>query len=226
MNVNSRSAALLGLLTALSGGIVGCSYDENASTSDSPPVPVVQFALTTSNLPPCLKGNDGAIWYVWSASQFYVCKGSTRTWTQTNINGYNAAVSMVPLSAGTACPAGGVTIKFGLDTNRNGTLDPSEVTSTANLCNGATGATGPARCHGRTGTAGRDGCNWRNWTARVHGSDRIHWPAGCQRSDRTARGAGSYRSPRGIQSQLPGVTHTRASGFELRQRRRKDRNRP
>jgi hypothetical protein len=162
VDVNTRFAALLGLLTALSGGIVGCSRDENASISDSLPVPVVQLALTPSNLPPCVKLIDGAIWYVWSTNQFYVCKGSTNTWTQTNINGYNAAVSIVPLSAGTACPAGGVTINFGLDTNRNGALDSGEITSTANLCSGATGPqgpTGPAGPAGPQGPVGPTGAN-------------------------------------------------------------------
>ena len=37
MDIKTRSAALLGLLTALSGGIFGCSRDQNASNHDPAP---------------------------------------------------------------------------------------------------------------------------------------------------------------------------------------------
>ncbi len=45
-------------------------------------------------------------------------------------------ISTAPLAAGsTACAAGGVAISIGGDSNGNGTLDASEVTSTQNVCN-------------------------------------------------------------------------------------------
>ena len=61
---------------------------------------------------------DGAVWYVWSNSKFYVCHGSTKTWVQTNLNGLNAAVSVTPVSPGSQCPTGGSSIAFGLDLER------------------------------------------------------------------------------------------------------------
>ena len=143
MPIKMRAIACFGVLTlAISGGVVGCSHADNAAPSETPPVPAVLFAVSSSSLPPCAKSSDGQIWYVWSSSHFYVCKGSSRTWTVTNINGYSAAVSIIALSAGTACPTGGVTLKFGLDVNRNGALDAAETTSMADLCNGAPGANG------------------------------------------------------------------------------------
>jgi hypothetical protein len=46
-------------------------------------------------------------------------------------NGLNSLVSTVTLPKGNAdCPGGGKVIQSGLDTNRNGVLDPSEVTGT------------------------------------------------------------------------------------------------
>jgi hypothetical protein len=102
---------------------------------------------------------DGEIWYVWGSNQFVICKGSTGTWTPTNITGYDAAVGVGPLDtdAGTPCAAGGVTIKFGLDTNRNGRLDANEVTSSVNLCNGQSGPQGATGPQGPQGDAGPQG---------------------------------------------------------------------
>ena len=40
--------------------------------------------------------------------------------------------------AGSACPSGGVTMQSGVDSNGNGVLDASEVTSTHNVCSSAT----------------------------------------------------------------------------------------
>ncbi len=49
--------------------------------------------------------------------------------------------------AGMHCPAGGLRLSSGPDINRNGVLDPNEVTSLKYVCNGA------------AGTSGRDGQN-------------------------------------------------------------------
>ncbi|HVO18037.1 MAG TPA: S8 family serine peptidase [Anaeromyxobacter sp.] len=46
----------------------------------------------------------------------------------------------------TACPDGGVQITTGYDDNNNGVLDPAEVTSTENVCNGAPGQRGSSGC--------------------------------------------------------------------------------
>jgi len=57
-------------------------------------------------------------------------------------SGFNSLINIIPLSAGNTCPTGGVKIETGLDANRNGMLDPSEVTNSENLCNGGTGVNG------------------------------------------------------------------------------------
>ncbi len=52
--------------------------------------------------------------------------------------GANSVVYAVNKSAPIAtCPNGGITVQSGIDTNGNGVLDPSEVTSTQYVCNGA-----------------------------------------------------------------------------------------
>ena len=42
------------------------------------------------------------------------------------------------------CANGGITVESGIDTNGNSILDPSEVTSTQYVCNGANGTDGIA----------------------------------------------------------------------------------
>lgn len=58
------------------------------------------------------------------------------------IDGYTALLNIVSEPVGTNCPTGGQAIESGLDTDRSGTLDVVEVTSTRFLCNGAIGASG------------------------------------------------------------------------------------
>jgi hypothetical protein len=57
-------------------------------------------------------------------------------------NGKNSLVRVVAEPAGTHCPNGGTAVHSGLDANSNGTLDDTEVTSTAYTCNGANGNSG------------------------------------------------------------------------------------
>ena len=61
-------------------------------------------------------------------------------------NGLNALIKTTVESAGANCTTGGTKIEVGLDTNKNGVLDDSEVnaTQTKYVCNGAQGATWPA----------------------------------------------------------------------------------
>jgi hypothetical protein len=130
---------------------IGCSADSKNS-SQTQPVPQVKLAASVDKLPTCNKSVDGEVWYVWSCSQFVVCKAATGNWTPTNLDGYDAATLSAPFAPGAdpACPSGGVTVKFGLDTNRNGKLDSGEVTSSAKICNGTQGLRGP------TGAAGHN----------------------------------------------------------------------
>ena len=90
----------------------------------------------------------------------YVCNGTNGT-NGTNgakgasgSGGLNALVAVATEAPGANCAAGGEKVSAGLDTNGNGILDSSEVTSSTYICNGATGATGPA---GATGERERPG---------------------------------------------------------------------
>jgi hypothetical protein len=57
-------------------------------------------------------------------------------------DGKNSLTSVTPSAPDATCPAGGVTIKTGIDTNGNGVLDDSEATATNELCSGAASAPG------------------------------------------------------------------------------------
>jgi collagen type VII alpha len=69
----------------------------------------------------------------------------------------NLLSNTVNVPAGTNCANGGILLQLGSDTNGNGNLDASEITSTDYLCNGASGATGPQGPIGLTGATGPQG---------------------------------------------------------------------
>ncbi|MDP5197958.1 hypothetical protein [Flavobacterium sp. DG2-3] len=60
----------------------------------------------------------------------YVCNG---------VDGKNTLTAVVKEPAGASCENGGIKINSGLDLNRNGILEESEITSTAYVCNGVDG---------------------------------------------------------------------------------------
>jgi hypothetical protein len=66
----------------------------------------------------------------------YVCNGAS------GASGTAALVTMIAEPAGTNCTSGGEKVSAGLDTNGNGILDASELTTTAYVCNGANGTNG------------------------------------------------------------------------------------
>ena len=66
----------------------------------------------------------------------YVCNGANGT------NGLSALVSVTTEPTGTNCANGGNKVNVGPDTNGNGVLDASEITSTDYICNGTNGANG------------------------------------------------------------------------------------
>ncbi|GEM_PF-1084298 len=66
----------------------------------------------------------------------YVCNGVDGQ------AGLGSLVSVMDEAAGANCPSGGQAVRSGVDTNRDGLLQPEEVTSTDYVCNGATGADG------------------------------------------------------------------------------------
>lgn len=63
--------------------------------------------------------------------------------------GNPALARTVPEPSGANCSTGGVAVQAGADSNRNGTLESAEVTSTSYVCNGATGAAGTTGASGR-----------------------------------------------------------------------------
>ncbi len=94
----------------------------------------------------------------------YVCSGAPGTNGTNGTNGANGANGLTSLAvtvaepAGANCVYGGSKITSGLDSNSNGALDPSEVSSTSYACNGAPGA------NGIDGTSGA-GLSWLEITA-------------------------------------------------------------
>ena len=79
-----------------------------------------------------------------------VCNGTN------GVNGISTLFSMAHVTTDTSvCASGtGVQVSSGLDTNRSGILDNSEITQTQVLCDGATGATGATGAGGSAGSNG------------------------------------------------------------------------
>ena len=78
------------------------------------------------------------------------------------VNGINSLVNSTAETPGANCLNGGFKIDFGMDTNGNGILEASEITSTEYVCNGdgsgtGTGPQGPEGPEGPQGPAGADG---------------------------------------------------------------------
>ncbi len=72
----------------------------------------------------------------------YVCNGGAGAGGQDAVQ---ALIVTNPIAAGGVdCPAGGVQIDAGMDTDANGTLEASEITSSTTACNGAPGNNGLA----------------------------------------------------------------------------------
>ena len=71
---------------------------------------------------------------------FAACTGSTGAPGTTGDKGDKGATALVetsPEPAGANCPDGGTKVEAGVDTNGDGTLNPSEVTSTSYICSGS-----------------------------------------------------------------------------------------
>ena len=72
----------------------------------------------------------------------YVCNGANGTNGVNGSNGISTLVTMSDEPAGTNCTGGGKLVSAGLDADGNGVLAPSEVSSTAYICNGDSGTNG------------------------------------------------------------------------------------
>ncbi|MEO8836046.1 MAG: hypothetical protein ABI364_04850 [Caldimonas sp.] len=88
-------------------------------------------------------------------------------------NGQTALVSMAAVAAGASCATGGTAVSVGLDTNGDGVLGASEVTSTKYVCNGADGATGIAGSAGATGATGSTGATGATGTSGTSGTNGV-----------------------------------------------------
>jgi hypothetical protein len=64
----------------------------------------------------------------------YICNGSN------GANGSNSLAALVSEPAGPNCNTGGYKLNTGVDLNNNNVLDPSEITNSQYICNGATGS--------------------------------------------------------------------------------------
>jgi photosystem II stability/assembly factor-like uncharacterized protein len=69
----------------------------------------------------------------------YVCDGAAGS---AGADGHDTLMSIVAEAAGANCAAGGSRIRSGLDSDRSGSLDSSEVTASRYVCNGSNGAAG------------------------------------------------------------------------------------
>ena len=58
------------------------------------------------------------------------------------LDGMSVMVTVVDEPSGDNCPSGGSKVSFGYDTNENGVLDATEVTTSTFICNGENGETG------------------------------------------------------------------------------------
>lgn len=84
----------------------------------------------------------------------YICNGLAGANGVAGSTGQTSLVQMSAEPAGAHCGAGGTRIDAGVDADRNGTLDRSEIGSTQYVCNGGAGENGSAGSNGTTGQPG------------------------------------------------------------------------
>ncbi len=89
--------------------------------------------------------------------------GGSNTVVADNGDAPSTAARSTPLPAGDAdCPNGGILVETGIDENKNGVLDDSEVDNSNKLCNGLDGADGSNGADGTDGVDGNDGADGLN----------------------------------------------------------------
>lgn len=87
----------------------------------------------------------------------YACNGNDGS------NGQNALAKISDEPKGANCPnSTGVKIEVGIDTNKNGELDESEVTNTQYVCGGKNGSQGPQGSKGEQGEPGVNGTDGKD----------------------------------------------------------------
>ena len=165
---NRDHTVLVGLTLLV--GAAACSGRDKPAAPSSEGQRAMQSAPAGSPLEACGPSQDGQVRYVWSDSKFTVCRGDKGTWVETNLNGFHAAAHATAVAPGSQCQAGGSSIAFGLDQNRNGTLDTPEVSTTVLVCNGNTGPQGPPGIPGPQGATGAPGAPGPPGTPGIRGT--------------------------------------------------------
>ena len=82
---------------------------------------------------------DGALTEKEVVSDDYICNGAQGP---AGNDGLDALITMNPEPVGPNCPYGGLRVDVGIDTDRNGSLEPAEITQTGFVCSGADGGIG------------------------------------------------------------------------------------
>jgi hypothetical protein len=95
-------------------------------------------------------------------------------------SGKSVSLRTNPEPAGNNCPAGGNRVQAGVDTDSNGRLEDSEVTTTAYVCSGAAGQTGATGSVGASGPVGATGAAGATGVAGTSGGAGGVGPAGPQ----------------------------------------------
>jgi hypothetical protein len=109
----------------------------------------------TSALPPCGTNNQAQVYYVAQDAKFYYCEaGSYQI-----IDLQPEPGGLVETAPAPACPNGGVLLRTGRDTDRDGKLSATEVVSSKAVCNGINGINGTNGINGINGANGINGIN-------------------------------------------------------------------
>lgn len=86
-------------------------------------------------------------------------------------DGHSSLVSIVDEPEGVHCAHGGKKIAIGLDSNKNGQLDPDEISSSTYVCNEVAGTPGKDGSDGKDGQPGTDGKDGIDGTPGADGHD-------------------------------------------------------
>ncbi len=165
-----RTNGLLGALTLAAALLSGCGGGSSGSDDTASPPPPATGATTLLRIAPEASGSNcaaggvriqsgqdidanGVLTDAEVSSTQYVCNGASGSAEPGTggTNGLSMLVRQRPEPAGVQCAQGGSAVLAGLDTNRNGSLEDNEVTSTGYVCNGSAGAPGGS---GPAGSAG------------------------------------------------------------------------
>ena len=157
---NAMLCAFICVMLAI--GIIGCSTNGNSGGATATNSESVATAVrNTAPVSICPNGGisvdsgidingNGLLDTTEVQNTQYVCNGTNAT---NGTNGLNALVIVTSEPSGTNCPYGGSKVSVGLDSNSNGILDTSEITSSNYICAAALGTPG------QNGTNGIDGFN-------------------------------------------------------------------